>query len=128
MSTANSYKNGTAQTILVIEDEEFLRAAVSKALQRTGKTVLEADDGTTAIRLIETYAQHIDVIFLDITLPGTQSRKVIEEAIEKRPDALVILTSAYPQKIAEELFSGLEIKHFLRKPYRLAELSALINA
>lgn len=123
----DSYHSG-GQTILVIEDEEFLRSAVSKALQRTGNTVLEAYDGTTAIHLIETYADDIHVIFLDITLPGAPSRQVIEEAIRKRPKALLIITSAYPQKMAEELFSGMRIKHFLRKPYRLAELSALIKA
>lgn len=92
-----------------------------------GNTVLEAYDGNGAVHLIQTYADDINVIFLDITLPGTPSRQVLEEAIDKRPDALLIITSAYPQRVAEETFAGVRIEHFLRKPYRLAELSALIN-
>ena len=116
-----------AQTILIVEDEEFLRSAVSKALRRMGNTVLEAYDGNGAIQLIQDYADSIDVIFLDITLPGTPSRDVLDEAIEKRPGALLIITSAYPLKVAEETFSGVRIQHFLRKPYRLAELSAIIH-
>ena len=127
MSGTSTSIDRQPQTILIVEDEELLRSAVSKALRRMGKTVLEAYDGNGAVHLIQSYIDDIDVIFLDITLPGTPSRQVVEEAIEKRPGALLIITSAYPQRVAEETFPGVRIEHFLRKPYRLAELSALLD-
>ena len=67
-----------AGTILVVEDEDTLRLAVSKMLRKNGFTVLEAADGETGIDLLRASTREIDVALLDLTLPGMSSREVLE--------------------------------------------------
>jgi two-component system, cell cycle sensor histidine kinase and response regulator CckA len=115
---------GITGTVLVVEDEEVLRLAVSKALGKRGFSVLEARDGTIAIDLMRTYQDAIDVILLDVTLPGASSREVFEEARRMRAKPRVVLNSAYDRKTVDASFSGLRITHFIRKPFRLDDLAS----
>src|SRR4029077_20225903 len=66
-------------TILVVEDQVQLRQAASKMLRKTGFSVIEASDGTTALDLIRSHRERLDVLVLDITLPGATGREVFEE-------------------------------------------------
>jgi DNA-binding NtrC family response regulator len=106
----------------VVEDEEVLRIAVSKALRIKGFAVMEAEDGSVAMDLIRTHRDDIDVILLDVTLPGTSSKAVFEEAHHLRAGMKVVLTSAYERKTVEALFPGLRITQFIRKPFQLDDL------
>ncbi len=121
-----SNETGTI-TILVVEDEEVLRRAVSKSLRHKRFTVLEAKDGSAAINLVGTHEQHIDVLLLDVTLPGRSSREVFEEAHRMRPGLKIILTSAYGKERVLSGFNALPVEHFIRKPFQLAELVNLIQ-
>jgi two-component system cell cycle sensor histidine kinase/response regulator CckA len=109
-------------TVLVVEDEEVLRIAVSKALRIKGFAVMEAEDGSVAMDLIRTHRDDIDVILLDVTLPGTSSKEVFEEAHHMRAGMKVVLTSAYERKTVEALFPGLRFTQFIRKPFQLNDL------
>ena len=108
-------------TVLVVEDEDLLRQGVSKILQKTGSSVIEAMDGSAALNLIRAHQDDIDILLLDITLPGASSRKVFEEAKRLRPGMKVIATSAYSEEMAAATLAG-KADRFLRKPYRLADL------
>ncbi len=113
--------------ILVVEDEEVLRLATSKALRRKGFSVLEARDGSVAMDLVHRDQVQLDVILLDVTLPGTSSREVFIEALRARPNVKVILSSAYDKKTVDATFTGLRIDHFIRKPFQLHELVAVLQ-
>ena len=112
----------TGATVLVVEDEEVLRRAVSKALRIKGFSVMEAQDGSVAMDLVRTRGDDIDVILLDVTLPGTSSKEVFEEAQRMRGNLKVVLTSAYDRKTIDAFFPGLRITKFIRKPFQLDEL------
>jgi two-component system, cell cycle sensor histidine kinase and response regulator CckA len=114
-------------TVLVVEDEDALRLAVSGMLRKKGLRVIEANDGSSAFELVRTHEDVIDVMLLDFTLPGASSREVFEEARELRPDLKVILTSAYSRETVETSFSGLLIEHFIRKPFHLVDLMGLLQ-
>jgi CheY-like chemotaxis protein/two-component sensor histidine kinase len=112
--------------VLVVEDEESLRRATAKMLRERGFGVIETADGTDAIAAISTHKDSISAVLLDITLPGKPSREVLAEARRVRSDIKVIVTSAYSRNKVAESFQGMEIDAFLRKPYRFAELVALV--
>ena len=114
-------------TILVVEDEEILRLAVSKLLRKVGFSVMAASDGTAAIDLVRTHKDELDVILLDLTLPGLSSRKVFEEALRIQPNLKVVLTSAYGKETVDASFNGLRITHFIRKPFHLSELEGVLQ-
>ena len=113
--------------VLVVEDESTLRLASAAMLRRRGYSVLEASDGSAAIRLIHQHRDAIHLLLLDVTLPGAPSREVYTEARRVRPDMKVIVTSAYGQTAVDVSFRGLEVDAFLRKPYQLANLVEMIR-
>ena len=113
--------------ILLVEDEETLRLAVAKMLRKRGFIVLTAADGRDAVDLLRR-RQDISLLFLDVTIPGLSSHEVLEETRRIRPDIPVILTSAHSQSVVNSSFAGMPIKHFVRKPYRLAALVNLFES
>jgi DNA-binding NtrC family response regulator len=100
--------------------------AVLKMLRRAGFTAIEARDGSAAMEVIRGHKSHIDVLFLDVTLPGIPSRDVLEEARRLRPGMNLVVTSAYSRDSAEETLRG-KVEHFLRKPYQVSDLINLVR-
>jgi CheY-like chemotaxis protein len=115
-------------TLLVVEDEESLRQAVVKLLQKRGFEVLGAADGSTAIDILRTNNRRIDLLLLDMTLPGQPSHDVIREAEQTRPGCKVLLTSAYSEEFVTATLTGPQIQGFIRKPFQLDNLLHSIRA
>jgi two-component system, cell cycle sensor histidine kinase and response regulator CckA len=113
-------------TILVVEDEAALRQAVSKALRNKGLSVIEAGDGSTALEVIRVQEYPIDIVLLDMSLPGNPSREVFEEAQRVNPEMNVIVTSAFNKDFVEETLRK-RVEHFIRKPYMLSDLIGLVR-
>ena len=108
--------------MLVVEDEVLLRQAVVKMLRKTGFEVFEASDGSAAIDLLRANADKIDLILLDMTIPGASSSQVAAEVAQVRSDIRVILTSAYSQEMLIAPLSTPQIYGFVRKPFQLGDL------
>ncbi len=115
-------------TMLLVEDEELLRIAVAKGLRKRGLAVIEARDGAEAIEILLTHPESIDVMLLDLTLPGVSSRDVFLKARSERPETKVIVTSAHPKTAVDSFFEGLSISLFIRKPYSVADLTQLVRS
>ena len=114
-------------TILIVEDEEVLRSATSKMVRKAGFTVIEAGDGTTGVALFQANRGKIDVVLLDMTLPGLSGREVVEELCRVQPDIKIVLTTAYSRDLAVSAVGGKQSWHFIPKPYRLGELIDLLR-
>jgi DNA-binding response OmpR family regulator len=115
------------RTVLLVEDEPPLRLAVGKMLRRRGFKVFEAGDGFAAISLLRANADKIDLILLDLTIPGAASDEVVAEAAQVRPDIRVILTSAYSRGMVKGTASAPQVRSFIRKPFRMEELLEAIK-
>jgi PAS domain S-box-containing protein len=109
-------------TLLLVEDEDPLRNAVVKMLRKAGVEVLEAPNGSAAIELLRANGSRIDVVLLDVTIPGASSDEVIVEVARARPEIGVILTSAYSEEMLTSRMSASPIRGFIRKPYQIADL------
>lgn len=114
--------------VLVVEDEELLRSAIGKALRRKNFSVLEAASGSEALRLLIASAASVDVVLLDVTLPGMPSRDTYENIRKIQPDIKVIFTSAYGKEVVDASLGGLSPKRFIRKPFQLGELVDAITS
>jgi PAS domain S-box-containing protein len=114
--------------VLVVEDEEPLRIAVSKMLRNEGFSVLEAISGAEALMMLQRHGDDIAVMLLDVTLPGIASTQVFHEAKRLRPDLRVVLTSAYTRQTVARMFGDFGSQPFLRKPYLLADLLPFLDA
>jgi CheY-like chemotaxis protein len=109
-------------TILIVEDEGPLRQAVTKMLRNTGFEVFEVANGSSAIDLLRANGGDIDLILLDMTIPGAPSSEVVAEAAKVRPDVKVVLTSAYSQEMLAGAMNAPQISGFIRKPFQLGDL------
>ena len=112
--------------ILIVDDEEFLRQPLAKMLRKHGFSVVEARDGTEALEAIRSGNAPVDVLLLDITLPGVSSDVVFGEAKRLMPRIQVIATTAYSEDKAADTLRR-KPDYFIRKPYRVAVLVELVQ-
>jgi signal transduction histidine kinase len=85
------------ETILVVEDEEPVRATVAALVGGLGYRVLEAADGASALIILES-EEPIDLVFTDVIMPGLVSSRVLaDKALELRPSLKILLTSGYTE-------------------------------
>jgi PAS domain S-box-containing protein len=116
--------DGPAGTILMIEDEEVLRQAVATMLRKRGFRVIEAGDGATGMELFRNHGETVDAVLLDMTLPTMGGAEVFGAIRQVRPNAKVILTSAY----SHNSVGGEQAPWaYIRKPYLTSELSELLR-
>jgi two-component system, cell cycle sensor histidine kinase and response regulator CckA len=116
-----------AGTILIIEDEDSIRVSVSKILRKLGLAVVEAMDGVTGVELFLKNASIVDVVLLDMTLPGKSGREILQILQEVRPDVKVILTSAYSRERVLSSLGGLQPFAFVQKPYQPGDLLDILK-
>src|SRR5215471_3448919 len=119
----------TKQTgkVLMVEDAVALRSAVSQALRMQGFGVIEAGDGTAAVKEVRARTDDIDVIVLDVMLPGIPSWEVLREARRLRPGIKIILMSAYSRQYVRKYFEGVAIHGFLEKPFALGDVLGVLR-
>jgi CheY-like chemotaxis protein len=127
VSAAVSAGESLNRTVLVIEDEGTLRLTVSKMLRRIGYTVMDAANGMDGLDLFRASAPQIDVVLLDLTLPGISGPEVFREVRQLQPNVKVIITSAYSKDHALTTIGGPQLWSYIRKPYTLTELTGLLR-
>jgi CheY-like chemotaxis protein len=86
---------GGTETILLVEDEDSLRAVVADTLRANGYVVLEAPDGNAGIEFAGRFDAPIDLLLTDVILPGATGREVAGRMLAFRPELKVIYMSGY---------------------------------
>lgn len=114
-------------TVLIVEDERSLSVPVSKMLLKLGFSVIEAVDGISAVENFRANSAQIDVVLLDMTLPGMSGPDVFVHLRKMRPDVKVIATTAYSESTVLSAINERDLWAFIRKPYHLADLSNIIG-
>jgi two-component system cell cycle sensor histidine kinase/response regulator CckA len=124
--TAPMIKGGT-ETIMLVDDEEFIRALGARMFEESGYTVLLAADGESALELYRREQERIDLVILDLIMPGMGGRKCLEELLRLDPDARVIISSGYsPDGRTQEILQA-GAKGFVSKPFRVKEMLRVIR-
>jgi CheY-like chemotaxis protein len=114
--------------ILVVDDETVVRQIVKVALERAGRKVLLADSGEAALGLFQRLGDRIDLILLDWKMPVMDGGETLARLREMRPGIRIIVSSGFAQVEAEERFRDCRISGYLQKPYRMTELTSLVNS
>lgn len=114
-------------TILVVDDEEIVRSIASSILFECGYDVLTAEDGATGLALFRSMKEAIDLVLLDMAMPGLSGREVFIEMKNIRPKVKVLLSSGFRQDSRVEETISLGVKGFIQKPYSMSELSKKVD-
>lgn len=83
------------ETILLVEDEEYVRSLVRKSLQSKGYTVLEASNGQDALRVAQEYRGSIHLLITDVVMPGMSGRELAECLMPLRQEMRTLYMSGY---------------------------------
>jgi PAS domain S-box-containing protein len=87
--------SGGAETLLLIEDEEPLRAMLAELLESHGYLVLQAADGERALAVAEAHPGPIHLLITDVVLPGMNGRATAQELARRRPGLKALFMSGY---------------------------------
>jgi len=121
-------KSSGAERVLVVEDEEAVRALSVQVLRDLGYAVLEAADGATALRVLER-EPGINLLFTDVGLPnGMTGRQLADAARRSRPELKVLFTTGYARNAIVHdgrLDQGVEL---IGKPFAAADLARRVRA
>ena len=115
------------ETILFVDDEPTNIEAIKDLLETLGYKVHTAQSGQDAIELYREKVEHIDLVILDMVMPGMNGRETLKKLMEIDKNVIVLLSSGY--SINGEAKNILEIgcKGFIQKPFRIEELSHKIR-
>jgi two-component system cell cycle sensor histidine kinase/response regulator CckA len=114
-------------SILLVEDEEAVRAFAARALASRGYTVHEAGSGTEALEVMEETGGSIDLVVSDVVMPEMDGPSLLRELRKTRPDLKIIFVSGYAEDAFEENLPEGETFFFLPKPFTLKQLATTVK-
>ena len=115
------------ETVLVVEDEPALCRLISVSLEKRGYTVLAAEDGTEAIRILENNRDDIDLVVSDIMMPKLNGLELREKAILVRPDLRFLFISGYAEDTIGRTAQLPQDAGYLEKPFLPIELARKVR-
>lgn len=116
------------RTILLVEDDPLVRISVMTLLRKIGHRVIEAADGPSALEILDKESSDIDLVFTDVVMPNNMNGIELAELVAaKHKNIDILLTSGYPDWIADEKTIKTLGFEFLAKPYESVQLSAAIE-
>ncbi len=114
-----------SETVLLVEDEEALRAVGKTMLERYGYTVLLAADGAEALELAQNHPHPIRLLMTDILMPKMGGIELAERLSALRPELKILYTSGYSDSGSS--LQRIEGAGYLQKPYAMEELARMLR-
>ncbi|MCI0340441.1 MAG: response regulator [Planctomycetales bacterium] len=110
---------------LVVDDEENIRALLARLLEQAGLQRIEAiADGRSAIEAVK--AERVDLMLLDLAMPGATGEEVARETLERWPDATIIVITGHGTIDSAVDLMKAGVFDFLRKPFEFRTLRATL--
>jgi PAS domain S-box-containing protein len=113
---------GGAETVLLVDDEEALRSLGGRYLSAAGYQVVEAGSGEEALEIYRARDGGIDLVVLDLGMPGMGGQRCLQEIIAGHPKAKVVIASGYTNDAQVKGSLAVGAMAFVAKPYKRADL------
>lgn len=114
-------------SILLVEDEDAVRAFSARALGSKGYTVHEASTGTEALEVLEETKGAVDLVVSDVVMPEMDGPTLLRKIRETHPDLKVIFVSGYAEEAFRKNLPENEKFGFLSKPFSLKQLATTVK-
>lgn len=110
---------------MIVEDDKISTELLSEILEETDVTILYATDGKTAIDICK--SRHVDVVLMDIQLPGMSGYTSLLEIRKLNKDIIVIAQTAFAMSGDREKYLTLGFDHYIAKPIYPLDLIGLLS-
>jgi len=118
---------GGKETILLIDDEESIRHLGNQILKQFGYTVLTASDGESGLELYQKEKGKIDLVILDLIMPGMGGRRCLEELLKINPKVKVVIATGYSADGHTQEALGAGAKNSVSKPYAIRQMLKVVR-
>jgi CheY-like chemotaxis protein len=115
-----------ALTVLVVEDEAALRAGIRRLLQKEGYTVLEAENGATALQLLDQAPNSVALVLTDLRMPVMDGRQLAAALARRHPSLPIVFMSGFTAQLMDLRLISPHLA-FLAKPFRNDDLLAAVK-
>ena len=117
---------GRKRTVLILDDDDGVRASIRRVLTLHDFNVMEAGNAAEALDLLKSWDDPIHLILCDLVLPGLGGREAANTLLARRPDTPVLYMSGYrsPDSFRRELEQ--DGVPFLAKPFEIPELLSAV--
>jgi len=109
-------------SILLVEDENFVRDVTAEILELAGYQVLKARSAVEAIREFRRHKGEIELLVVDVVLPGKNGRDMVKELMQDDPTLKTIFISGYPENTTDRNIDFLRKSLYLSKPFSVDSL------
>lgn len=119
---------GGSETLLYVDDEESLRQLGSRSLSKMGYKVITASNGEEALKIYQKQIKDIDLVILDVSMPGMGGHKCLQELLKINPKAKVLIASGYTVngQLKNILADG--AAGYIAKPFEMIKMLKLIRS
>jgi PAS domain S-box-containing protein len=114
-------------TVLLVDDEEIIRNLGERGLRNFGYSVLTAADGETALKIYRENAAGIDLVILDLIMPGMGGERCLEELMRMDPEVKVLVASGCLGQGQVERCTREGARGFIGKPFEIVQLTSKIK-
>lgn len=121
------FRHAGNETILLVEDEQSVRAVTSEILQSNGYTVIESRDGVEALRDFERHGSTIDLLLTDVVMPRMRGPELADRLLDLQPELMVIYMSGYHEEAYLGQGVGGEGATLIQKPFSPESLARRIR-
>lgn len=115
------------RSILIVDDEHIIRDILKGTLTETGVTMFEAEDGNGALDIFKEKKDDIDLIILDVIMPGMKGDEVLRRVREIKRNVKVIVSSGYMSEEQREKLKEYGVDGFLDKPFKDEDAMSIIS-
>ena len=128
VETKKGELSGGRETILLVDDETALRETGQKMLKRYGYQVIPAENGNQALELYKKQGSKIDLILLDMMLPGVEINKILEWFYKLNPKTKILAAVGAGERDSVEKSLHYEVTGFVQKPFHIRPLIHTIRS
>ena len=118
----------SARTVLVVDDEDYMREVVRDSLEAFGHQAILAESGEQALEVLRLQHQVPDLVLLDLTMPGLGGVETFARIRGVAPNLPVVLSSGFAEEEAKAQLKGLDPAGFLQKPYLAKDLIRMVES
>ena len=121
------FRRGEGTAILLVEDDPVIRGLTRRMLDAQGYSVIEAEDGKSAVAQAQSSPEHIDLVLTDVVMHGMSGPELVLHLMESHPETRFLYMSGYTGELvaSHELSEGVTL---LEKPFTRASLLSTIQA